>query len=378
MNYEKYFPRGLATGSAFCNRELESKRLMHNIDVRHHTLIMSPRRYGKTSLAKYVAAKASVLFGDADLFIAIDAAQIENLIIACVNNMMSEINTPVEQTLEIVRQYFKKINANWTVGTQGINISLIPDKNRDIATTILEALQALETVLAKKKKPGVLFIDEIQEIGEVAEGKGIEGAIRHVAQETQYLSFIFSGSNRHLLAKMFYDKARPLYKLCDRIVLERIDAAHYRKHLNILAKKCWGENLSDAAMEKIFTLTERHPYYINTLCLNLWSSEMKKPPEITDIEFYWLKMVKEERQDIMRELSTLSNNQRKILFLVSTGYTTNLSGKEFLRQVDMTSSSINEAIKLLVSKDYIEKLDNGEYHLIDPLIASALKFYLES
>lgn len=377
MNFETYFPRGLATGAAFCNRKLESKRLMHNIDVRHHTLIMSPRRYGKTSLAKYVVAKKSVLFGDADLFIAIDAPQIENLIVSCVNKMMSEISTSVEQTLEIVRQYFKKINANWNVGTQGINISLTPDKNQDVTTIILEALQALETVLAKKNIPGVIFIDEIQEIGEVAEGKGIEGAIRHVAQETKYLSFIFSGSNRHLLAKMFYDKARPLYKLCDRIVLERIDASHYRKHLNILAKKYWGENLSDATIEKIFLLTERHPYYMNTLCLNLWSSDLKKTPDIFDIEFHWLKMVKEERQDIMRELSTLSMNQRKILLLISTGYTTELTGKDFLKRVDMTGSSVIEAIRLLESKDYIEKMDDGKYHLIDPLIATALRFYLD-
>ena len=80
----------------------------------------------------------------------------------------------------------------------------------------------------------------------------------------------------------------------------------------------------------------------------------------------------------MRELSTLSNNQRKILLLISSGHTTGLSGKEFLRKVDMTSSSIFEAIKLLESKDYIEKMDSGEYHLIDPLIASAMRFHLES
>ena len=51
MDYNVYFPRGIATGIAFCNRENERQRLIKNINSRQHTLIMSPRRYGKTSLA---------------------------------------------------------------------------------------------------------------------------------------------------------------------------------------------------------------------------------------------------------------------------------------------------------------------------------------
>src|SRR5262249_7723794 len=158
--------------------------------------------------------------------------RIEQQILTGVKKIISEVSTSIEQILEIIRQFFKKTSAKWTVGTQGVNIALIPESTNDPATNIMEALQALEGLLRKKKQRAVFFIDEVQEIGEVAEGKGIEGALRHVAQQTQYLSLIFSGSNRRLLANMFYDKARPLYKLCDRILLDRIDPSHYEKHIN--------------------------------------------------------------------------------------------------------------------------------------------------
>src|SRR5690606_35752077 len=142
----------------------------------------------------------------------------------------SSVGTSLDQTLNIVRTFFKKRDSKWMIGTQGVNLVLIPSEHSDTATNIMDALLALENLLRQKKKRAVIFLDEMQEIGEVAEGKGIEGAIRHVAQETKYLSFVFSGSNRHLLSRMFFHKSRPLYKLCDKIVLERIPEADYKKH----------------------------------------------------------------------------------------------------------------------------------------------------
>lgn len=46
-----YFPLGVTTGSAFCNRKEELNHLKRNIQLAKPTIIMSPRRYGKTSLA---------------------------------------------------------------------------------------------------------------------------------------------------------------------------------------------------------------------------------------------------------------------------------------------------------------------------------------
>ncbi len=375
MNYEIYFPRGVAKGSAFCNRENERKRLISNIRSRQHTLIMSPRRYGKTSLVKYAVKEMGILYGEADLFIAVDAERIEQQILTAVKKIISEVSTSVEQVLETIRQYFKKTSTRWTVGTQGINIALIPENNQDPAITIMEALNALEDLLSKKNMQAVFFIDEVQEIGEIAEGKGIEGALRHVAQQTRFLSFIFSGSNRRLLANMFFDKARPLYKLCDRIILERIHESAYIKHMNKLARKRWGCDIDNDALETIFSLTERHPFYINGLCLHLWDANYERPPTIKDIHMYWTQMVKEERQEIMRELSALSMGQRKILIAISEGHIRELTGKAFLKQVNMTSSSVVEAVSVLEKRDYIEKLENDTYHIIDPLVATALRLY---
>ena len=92
----------------------------------------------------------------------------------------------------------------------------------DTASTILNILERIEKLSKKYNKKLVLFFDEFQRIYQIAESHPIESVIRQVAQLTKTMSFIFSGSNRHLLYQIFNDRSRPFYKLCDRISLERI------------------------------------------------------------------------------------------------------------------------------------------------------------
>jgi len=372
MNYEVYFPRGIAKGNSFCNRKDERARLLKNIKTGQHTLLMSPRRYGKTSLVFYVINEVELPFGDADLFVAVDVGKIEQAILAGIRKVIAAVGTPTDQALSILRDYFKNKNTQWTVGTQGVNVVLAPSPHADPATNILEALQALENLLQKKKKRAVLFLDEVQEIGEIPGGKGIEGAIRHVAQQTKYLSLIFSGSKRHLLAQMFYGKSRPLYKLCDRIVLDRIDQAEYIDHINKFAVKRWGKKLDEIVLDRIFQLTDLHPYYVNNLCLRLWEADLNDLPEPSNVTNCWQIMLKEELSEISRELSDLSVGQRKVLSIIANGQKSGLTSKEVLRILDLNSSSVIEAIRALSQKDYIEKLENNEYRIIDPLIKASL------
>ncbi|MFO1259200.1 MAG: hypothetical protein U1E78_12430 [Gammaproteobacteria bacterium] len=374
MAYENFFPRGIAKGEAFCNRISERKRLALNIKGGQHTLLMSPRRYGKTSLVRYVIEEMNVPYGEADLFVAIDAKRIEQRIMSGIKMIFNTSSNSVEQTLRIIRNYFKTTNSKWTVGTQGINLALVPNHDSDPATNVMEALLALEDYLKQKKLRAVLFLDEIQEIGEIAEGKAIEGAIRHVAQESEYLSMVFSGSSRHLLSKMFFDKSRPLYKLCDRITIDHISENDYVAHLNKLSQIRWGKKLNAAALKALFALTERHPFYVNNLCSRLWQSSLIMPPTSNDIEEFWHEYLVEERLETARELSNLSTGQRKVLMAMAAGYSKRFTGKTFQKLVNMTGPSVLEALQILEQKDYIER-QIDQYKIIDPLIKTSLNLY---
>jgi len=371
-----YFPLGIAKGDAFCNRVIERKQLIHNVLQNKHTLVISPRRYGKSSLVLYSLEEMGLPYERIDLFVAVNIKAVEEQILKGVKKLVTKVSTTTEQAIELIKTYIKSLKSKWIVGTDGVNLELIPEKDSDSAITIMESLQMLEIILSKKNKKAVFFIDEFQEIGVLDHASGIEGAIRHVAQESEHLRFIFSGSNRHILANMFDDRSSPLYMLCDRMTIDRIHEQDYAAYLNKIAKKTWGVYLDKTVIDKIFNLTERHPYYTNVLCDKLWTSAGEQLPIIESISTAWEEYMLQEESKIARELSALSTTRKKILIAISQGYSKELTSKAILQKLNLASATTVKSLKWLTEQDYTGYNKNREYFIIDPLIkASLIKFY---
>ena len=219
----------------------------------------------------------------------------------------------------------------------------------------------------------IIFIDEIQSIVESPFCDEVEASIRFVAQKTENISFIFSGSNRHLLGKIFDDRSRPFYKLCHRMPIHRISADHYRDFINKFAKKTWGRALADETFEKIFSYTHLHPYYINILCSYLF--DLENPPTPFDVEANWKKLCIEEQGSVARDTEFLTSKQKQLLSEIARhpGLTEPTS-KSFVDKVSLTPKGIMGALELLLRHDLIEKSDSGEIRIIDPV----LEFWMSS
>jgi len=214
MQGRDYFPLGVATGPAFCNREQESKLLAQNIKHAKHTLLIATRRYGKSSLALHVLKRSGLPYVEIDFYMATNERAIETYILSGINELMNCALDPIEKWINSIKKHVKYLKPKLNIGDISFKLELSSDHTVDPATTVKEGLLLLENILAEKNKQAVLLMDEFQNVGVIARGRGIEGAIRHIAQKTKFLTLIFSGSNRKLLSTMFEDDTRPLYKLC--------------------------------------------------------------------------------------------------------------------------------------------------------------------
>ena len=87
---------------------------------------------------------------------------------------------------------------------------------------IADLLKGLEALAQKMNKKAVLFLDEFQDILKTDESNKIQSAIRSVAQHSKNITYIFSGSSRTMLEKIFDDVNQPLYLMCRKINLRRI------------------------------------------------------------------------------------------------------------------------------------------------------------
>jgi AAA+ ATPase superfamily predicted ATPase len=364
MKPRQYFPLGKAYGEAFCNRVDETNKLMGNIKNGKHTFLVAPRRYGKSSLCEKVLELIEFPWVKLDFHLAMGEKDAERIIVNGITELIGKSIGSIEKLTSLIKKYAKKLKPKLNIGTKIFSLDLELSHDSTPGENIAEAMLILDKLLTEKKKQAVLILDEFQEIGLLKQGKGMEGAIRHAAQELDSLSLIFSGSNPHLLRNMFEDERRPLYKLCRKLVLDRISEEHYKEHLNKAAKIMWKNNLDDQVFNKIMLATERHPYYVNYLCDELWA-ESEKIPSLESVERAWITVVEEERSDLLKDFSSLSDNQKKIMVYLSNYSGDNLYSDEAATKMDMPVSSISRAVSTLIEKDYVEKTKEG-YRLIVP------------
>ena len=359
----RYFPLGKAHGATFCNRVEETRRLIHYVENGTHTYLVAPRRYGKSSLCDHALSKTKIPSATLDFHLAVHERHAEQIILQGVTKLIGKTVGPIQKFQHVIKKYLTELKPTFVIGDEHLKLELTRAQNSNPATNIAEALLLLEKLLRENKKRAVLLLDEFQEIGEMQDARGIEGAIRHVAQETAHLSIIFSGSNPHLLEVMFEDERRPLYKLCRKLTLDRITPEDYKPHLDHAASKTWGKKLSEDVFEKIMEITERHPYYVNYLCHELWMRN--KAPTLNVVNDAWDMVIEEEKSDLVKDFLSLPDNAKKIMLYIANHDGKNLYSSEVSHTAEISSGSIPATIHLLLEKNYIEKT-NGVFRLITP------------
>lgn len=371
----------LAKDECFSNRVQERQEILNNILKCKHTILSSPRRYGKTSLIYQVIAENNLPCAEVDLFMAVDDASICKFITNAVERVIKEIIPFSTQVSNKILEIFHAFDISVKLGDKVYGLSfksspMTQTANESYVAQIYEALKSLSELAKLEQKIVVVFLDEFQEITAGNSCDAIMGAIRNVAQESEYLTFIFSGSKRHLLSALFNEKRRPLYMMCTNLVLERIKVKEYKEHLNNLSVRRWGEQLDPNCIALMMRYTEAHAYYVNLLCSALW--ELDHIPSIDEVNSIWLSCVSHEKSRIVDELNNLTHSQKDILKGIALFPTDKPTGIEFTKMLKRPVSTINQSIKSLMEKDIIYKIEHedsellqkkaGIFWVLDPMI----------
>lgn len=369
MKMIDYFPLATAYGKAFCNRKIELAHLTRNIKLARPTLIMSPRRYGKTSLALRAFELAEIYYSNIDFYKELSAEDIERSVINGVGQLLGKIESKPKQLLRLASDFFADMHVNVILNQLQLSVEM-KERIKRPADNIQYALERLHMLAAKKKLLVIFFIDEFQKIAEITNDHSIEAAIRNVAQTSKNIAFVFSGSNRHLIQDMFYDSNRPFYKMCDVMMLDRIGEKHYFPYIQNAAIKNWQRELPNKVITSILHLTEHHPYYVNLLCSKLWTGEFPTENEVIQC---WECCAEESRSQVEREIDLLSFNQKKLLIsLARFGIIDKPTSQSFLKKVGLSSTSMSQALSVLLEKDYVYKNKLGFYCVLDPLFKKIL------
>ena len=382
------FPKTKVTGIAFCNREKEREKLANYIDIGRHAWIQEYRRHGKSSLVEQTimdmlqTPNRKLVYGRAHLRFTSDISTIIKKLIATIDTIARTILTNnlddndmsnlLKKGAEILTTTFHKLTPTVSLSGTKINVSTTQIYDLD---TLEASLRGLDRLADKFDFRAVVFIDEFQEIGKLPDHMQIESTLRECLEDAKSTTYIVAGSERTLMTQALSDKKRPLYNHMQIIALSRISEDKYEAHLSALATKRWGGPINHDAFLDIMFYTQRHPYYVNCLCDELW--QLKDTPVKDDVSQAWNEIVQIAARENAYEIANYSTNERRIIIAISKGLDSKMVSAKALSIIKLAPSSIKRSLDALIARDVIAKdLVSSRYFIIDPAIATLA--FLES
>lgn len=357
---------GVVAGDGFCNRKTERADLARAIRNHEKLFVFSERRFGKTSLVQAVLAglpKRSTVSAYVDLWPTDSEATFVAALAKAITHSMS---SSAGKLLETGKRFFSSLAPSVTVDEEGKpEVSFGVSKHRGISEPALDEVLATPAKIARQGRNVVIVFDEFQQVLEYGNDR-VEKKLRSVIQNHRNVAYLFLGSRKHLIQKMFMDRSRPLYRAGGHYPLGPIGEAEWLPFISerfAAARK----KISHALMHSICERTQGHPFYTQHLCHAIW--ELCEPGSaVTE------PMVKQALQLLLQRENyaystlweSLAMNQRKLLKGIAsqTDPVKPFAG-QFLQSAGLGSpSNAQRAVDSLLERDVIDR-DNGSFLITD-------------
>ena len=339
----------------FTDREEETRKLVANFLSQTNTAIISPRRWGKSSLVN--KAIESVSKSDRSiLFVKINAFKCETpqdfyelFAKRTVEGISSSAEALLSNAKEFISRLLPKLSVSGPAGQYEMSFG-VDLKNNPIEEDILDLPQQ---IASKKKKKVVVCIDEFQQIGEFPGTDRFQKILRSHWQEQPDVAYTLYGSKKHMMLNIFGEYGSPFYKFGDLMFLPKISGENWIAYIRDRFTQT-GKSIPDAVAGHLAALVENHPYYVQQLAQYSWLRTDKVcSEEIVDASFQG--MLDSLNLQFVNLMDSLTEKQRSFLCAVSDGVG-NLSAVETLSRYRLgTSGNIRILKSALKKRDLIEE-----------------------
>ena len=366
ISMEKPFVFGVATsGDTFTDREKETQRLLLNFTHGVNTILISPRRWGKTSLVKKVAQLAQTKTRKIvylDIFSCRTESEFYRLF---ATSVLKQTSSKWDEWVENTKQFLAHINPKISIGTDPMNDFSISFEYSMQDNAGKDILQLPEKIAIEKGIQIVICIDEFQQISDFEDSKTFQKKLRTVWQLQQHVSYCLFGSKKHLMNELFEKKNLPFYKFGDAIYLTKIETKYWIEYICKRFENT-GKHISPELAKEICRLVDNHSSYVQQLAWLLWirTTDIATEEQLT----HALEDLLDQNNILFQsETENLSAYQMNFLKAVIDGIHSKFSSKEIILKYNLgTSANIVRLKSALLQKELIET-DGKEIILADPV-----------
>lgn len=362
----------IATDKDFTDREQETDCLIQNFTSLINTIIISPRRWGKSSLVNRAAGiaverESQLRICHIDLF---NVRNEEHFYSLLAQTVIAATSSRWEDAIENAKKFFTRLVPKISIGSgPGNEVSIDFDWD-EVKHNPDEVLDLAEKIAQAKGLKIVICVDEFQNIAEFTEPDYFQRRLRSHWQCHRHVAYCLYGSKRHMMMEVFTDPSKPFYKFGNLIFLGKIETAYLTEFFNRRFADT-GKSISPKASRLIAELTDNHPYYAQQLAQLSW---------LRTEDMCTTEIVHEAHTALVEQLSllfftiteTLTNQQLNYLKALVAGEKSIASAEVMHRYRISSATSVARSKSALVNKDILDN-QAGKYSFQDPIYAYWLK-----
>jgi hypothetical protein len=361
-------------GDAFTDREEELAYLVCELEANGRIFLISPRRYGKSSLLQHVRQqllKKGLLVAYLDMYkIATINQFAEAYATAIVEASTSKSRKRIKWITDFLPRLRPKISFE---APETPAISLDYSLENEESWKELETLYNLPQKIAlQEKRKFVVMFDEFQEIEKLG-GAALEKQLRAAIQSHHRVNYVFAGSKQHVLYDMISNRARAFYQLGEVLNLQKIPGAEMARFIkeNMAAT---GFKIDAPAVQLIIEATSNIPNNVQLLCHRLWSENQNtKRIARADVEQGIRNLILAYGPVFAEIWDTLTLYQQKLLKAIAATDGKELTSVRHIKRFELQSSSfVTQGLKRLQQKGIVAK-ENDHYIIADVFFEKWIK-----
>ena len=359
-------------GETFTDRREETERLKMNFIYGVNTILISPRRMGKTSLVDKVC---SLVEGQDVRIARIDAFSCRSeydFINSFATAVVRATSNRWEEWIENAKVFLSRFVPKISFGQDPLNDFSVTLEYNASNTTTEDVLALPEKIAEEKGYRIVVCIDEFQQIGDFQDSLTFQKKLRSVWQLQKRVSYCLYGSKKHIMETMFQNHSYPFYRFGDIIYLQKISEEDWVKF--ICARfEATGKHIPENIAKEICNLTDRYSSYVQQLAWFVWLKTQNTATE-EELRYAVNKLLDSCEPLFIQQTEDLSSYQMNFLRAIIEGVNTGFTQSSILSKYHLgTAANITRLKKSLTEKDLIMTVAAKRIEMCDPILSLWLR-----
>ena len=352
----------------FVDRNSELVQLVRDLADGQKIFLLSPRRFGKSSLVALALLKlkkrhihtVSLTVSSYPTYVQFLEKFAEKVLRAA---------GPWERVKDWVTRFGRivKPDINYNMSTGEIRVSLGTGPGFDPAPIASEVFAMPGELTKNAGFRMAICLDEFQQISGF-DGGSVENAIRNEVQKQREVGYVFAGSQPSLMKEMLSAK-RPFHKAGPQMFLDKIPATDWQEFITRHFGKR-GRKLDEDAMQTLLTAADLIPYDVQRIAHELWDyAELKGKRDLarSDVNAVIGSLVTSQSTYYELLWEQLSAAQRAVLQALAERGSSDLYSQAVRNEFRLgPASTVQRALQALDSKDILDRYKEA-YFFLDPL-----------